>query len=344
VRTTISLRLNIERTVEAVMRAKPWGWPETEQQVRQLLECNLKPEERTAEMLTMEQCARRFFATQYPAFPVTVATEDLELNPGGGAEWDVSVILQPQYSRDPTTLVQYLMVSQWAVDKIVVNRAEPADVPDAQMNLRVALELTRGNRNVRAVTRSIQDVPIVLGGVAGVVVLMARLLQAWQRLRKPFGHHLNGGPNAGKSKGSVAALRAQQQHKVDEHLALVRRENIAIQQEELGLTADEILAREKLRRGDGPAKGEAGIEELQIGARDLQEDDEVFGTYGPEPQEQHIHEQEMALMEAMAADDPDGAHKSKEEKEAEAAAWQRRALEIEDWWKEQESRMAEQNR
>ena len=33
----------------------------------------------------------------------------------------------------------------------------------------------------------------------------------------------------------------------------------------------------------------------------------------------------------MAADDPDGAHKSKEEKEAEAAAWQRRALEIEDW-------------
>ena len=56
------------------------------------------------------------------------------------------------------------------------------------------------------VTRSIQDVPIVLGGVAGVVVLMARLLQAWQRLRKPFGHHLNGGPNAGKSKGSVRSL------------------------------------------------------------------------------------------------------------------------------------------
>ena len=46
-----------------------------------------------------------------------------------------------------------VQVSQWAVDKIVVNRAEPADVPDAQMNLRVALELTRGNRNVRASAR-----------------------------------------------------------------------------------------------------------------------------------------------------------------------------------------------
>ena len=67
----------------------------------------------------MEQCARRFFATQYPAFPVTVATEDLELNPGGGAEWDVSVILQPQYSRDPTTLVQYLMVTESGTIQLV---------------------------------------------------------------------------------------------------------------------------------------------------------------------------------------------------------------------------------
>ena len=46
----------------------------------------------------------------------------------------------------------------------------------------------------------------------------------------------------------------------------------------------------------------------------------------------------------MAADDPEGANKTKEEKEAEAAAFQRRAVEIEDWWKEQESRMLELTR